>query len=318
MKKFILSLFIWFVWIISFCSAAVIDRTNCAHAAWVVCSNDDFVFLRYWDSSSSMFSWAIINVYSGYAMKTNYPRYFKCYDNSGVLFYDWTNIWNGWQPLLYFKVDWYCVWFSSMSDDSTKVNFYDFHSLFDWASSSQYTSEECQSEYDLVPSSNLISCQSSLSGCQSSLNTCQSDLNICQSNTSWFNDLLNSCSNNLNACNTSLSSCLSNNCPVSSWWINWSSLFINWLQHNSAPYISVSIPEEIAWDYTSTEDEFDLAVSWYNVDTDYIAWIIVNQNSKPSQEDLNKLISEVLPLFIPWLAIILFIYFVFRFIKKIF
>lgn len=168
----------------------------------------------------------------------------------------------------------------------------------------QYTSEECQTEYWLVESWVLTSCQT--------------DLNSCIINTSWFNDLLNNCNNNLNACNLSLSSCLQSNCPTTSWDISWSSLFINDIQHIWWPSIYIWIPEEIGRDYSYVDDDMYITVDWYNVDYDKINWIINTQNYKPSTEDFNYIISSVIPLFVPWLVIILFLYWIFKFIKKIF
>lgn len=113
--------------------------------------------------------------------------------------------------------------------------------------------------------------------------------------------------------------CLENNlCPVSdcSWWL--SDLFINEIQHPSAPLINITIPEEFDWTYTWDEEEYDVVVNWYNVDTEYIDWIIRNQTTLPDKTDFNKAISELVPLLVPWLVIILFLYFVFRSIKKIF
>lgn len=142
---------------------------------------------------------------------------------------------------------------------------------------SQYTSLECQQEYNLIP---LLSV----------------DENYCVDN--WL--------------------CPVNDCPVWTWYWNWSALYINNIQHLSAPIINVDIPEEFDWDYSNDSGEFNLDIKGYNVDTDYIAWIITTQNSKPTNEDLNNIITNVIPLFVPWLVIILFIYFVFRFLKKIF
>ena len=111
--------------------------------------------------------------------------------------------------------------------------------------------------------------------------------------------------------------CVENNlCPTSE--NSWSALYINDIQHEGAWIINITIPEEYDWDYTWNEEEFNLDIIGYNVDTDYIEWIITNQTTKPNQTDLNNIITWVIPLFIPWLVIILFIYFVFRFLKKIF
>lgn len=111
-------------------------------------------------------------------------------------------------------------------------------------------------------------------------------------------------------------------CPVIDTWSieswNWSALFINDIQHVSAPLINITIPEEFDWVYTWTEEEFDLDVKWYNVDTEYIDWLIRTQTTLPNSTDFNNTVSWLIPLFVPWLVIILLIYFIFRFIKKIF
>lgn len=138
--------------------------------------------------------------------------------------------------------------------------------------------------------------QTSLSGCLSDYSTL-----------SW----------NYNSCLWELNSCMSNsNC---SWtWTNWSALFVNNIQHLWKPIINITIPDEISWDYNSTWDLFDLSVVGYNQDSDYIESIINLQNTKPTEDDFNKIVSEIIPLFVPWLLIIAFIYFIFRFIRKIF
>lgn len=105
-------------------------------------------------------------------------------------------------------------------------------------------------------------------------------------------------------------------CPVESW-SNWSSLFINWIQHESYPMINIDITDNVPWDYSINNDVFDLDV-WEAYDQDFIDWVIDSQKTLPNKTDFNNTISWLIPLFIPWLVIILFIYFIFRFIKKIF
>lgn len=99
---------------------------------------------------------------------------------------------------------------------------------------------------------------------------------------------------------------------------NWSALYINEIQHLSDSNININIPEEIDWDYEYTESWMNINISWYNVDYDKITNIINTQNYKPTTEDFNYIISSVIPLFVPWLVIILFLYWIFKFIKKIF
>lgn len=106
-------------------------------------------------------------------------------------------------------------------------------------------------------------------------------------------------------------------------WLCWeistwlSTLYINDIRHESKPFIYINIPEEINWDYTWDIEQISIDVEGYNKDTDYINSVISSQISKPTSEDLWNLINVVTK-FVPWLVIILFIYFVFRFIKKIF
>lgn len=119
---------------------------------------------------------------------------------------------------------------------------------------------------------------------------------------------------------------LNNLCPVYTWdsedlsWVNRSILHINWIEHVWAWFIDITIPEEFDWNYLYTWnwDVFELNISWYNVDTEYIDWIITTQKTLPNKEDFNNTISWLLPWFVPWLVIVLFLYFVFRFLKKVF
>lgn len=146
---------------------------------------------------------------------------------------------------------------------------------------SQYTSLECQSEYDLIPISSV-------------------DSNYCTTN--------NLCP----ACETCPT------CPV--WTGGVSSFYINNILHVGSPIVNMTIPSEIDWDYEYVQwwTVMNIDIEWYNVDEDYIEWIITVQNYKPDSYDFTNLVSNVIPLFVPWLCIILLLYFIFRFIKKIF
>lgn len=136
----------------------------------------------------------------------------------------------------------------------------------------QYTSEECQQEYSLMP------------------------INSCNSEYCWLNWL----------------------CPEYTW-STMSELYINWINHLGAPIINISIPLEQAWDYEYTWDVMNINLSWENnVDYEYIDNIIKTQRSTPDDEDLNTIVSWLIPLFVPWLVLIVFIIFIFRFIKKVF
>ena len=166
------------------------------------------------------------------------------------------------------------AYYRVLNDSSTSCSFP--RQLFDIidnvTSCDNYTSEECQQEYSLMPVSS------------------------CNSEYCWLNWL----------------------CPEYTWSIM-SELYINWINHLSAPIISLTIPLEQYWDYEYTGDTMYIDISWENnVDYEYIDNIIRTQNSKPNAIDFNNIISWLVPLFVPWLVIILLILFIFRFIKKIF
>lgn len=136
----------------------------------------------------------------------------------------------------------------------------------------QYTSQECQQEYSLMP------------------------ISSCNSEYCWLNWL----------------------CPEYTW-STMSELYINWINHLWAPIINLTFPLEQSWDYNYTWDVMNINLSWENnVDYEYMDNIIRTQHSTPNNTDFNNTISWLIPLFIPWLVIILFIIFVFRFLKKIF
>ena len=153
--------------------------------------------------------------------------------------------------------------------------------FFDWDTFDiEMSSLDCQTQYNLIPISSV-------------------DQNYCTTN---------------NLCPSS--SCPV--CPVGSWWV--SSLYINDILHVGAPFIYMTIPQEIGWDYEYTQwwTNMLIDVEWYNVDYDKIEDIVNTQSYTPDEYDLNSIITNVIPLFVPGLVIILFIYFIFRLIKKIF
>ena len=182
-----------------------------------------------------------------------------------------------------------------------------------------------------ILNSNLDSCNSDLSSCQSDLDTCQNSVGCDYSeyesqieSLSWdlssCNSLKNSCISDYGVCSSSLSSCYYDLWNCRAWVCDWqyfSNLFINNIQYPSSSNIFVNVPLEFTYTVDLTWNDTDIDID-YTVDSDYIAWIITTQNSKPTKSDLNYIISSLLPLFVPWLVIILFIYFVFKFIKKVF
>lgn len=138
------------------------------------------------------------------------------------------------------------------------------------------TSLECQSEYSLIPISSVDSTY------------CESN-NLCSS--SWWGE-------------------------CEPWDSNWSALYINDIQHLWKPIISIDIPEEIDRDYLSTDSQFNVDIIGYNVDYEKINTLVDLQSYKPSSDDFTKLISDNLPLILKYLLIVLFLFFVYKGIKK--
>lgn len=273
MKKILLSLFLWFVVFISFCSATVFNTYS-----WH-CNNNGNFCIRTTDLNLNWCVWKyyfMISTTGDVKYDIRFPTYWVMNQNITNSFY-W--IANPCDSIDFSFVDRSTNWF----DYVIKVVSPDeILNIWNW-----WTCPEC-------PTCPEINTWEILSWY---ILESEIDNQYCEDH--WY-------------------------CPlINSWdiiwsWDNWSALFINEIQHPSAPLINITIPEEFDWTYTWDEEEYDVVVNWYNVDTEYIDWIIRNQTTLPDKTDFNKAISELVPLLVPWLVIILFLYFVFRSIKKIF
>ena len=108
--------------------------------------------------------------------------------------------------------------------------------------------------------------------------------------------------------------------PVCETWSvgdNWSALYINWIQHESASLIDINIADWITWDYTIDEDTFDLDIwSWY--DQAYIDWVVDVQSYRPTSEDFTQTFVWGLILFTPYVVILVFVILVWRLLQRIF
>lgn len=180
----------------------------------------------------------------------------------------------------------------------------------------------------------LSSCQTTLSGCMSDLYNTENDLSDALDEIDYLSWQLSSCQNNSQCdyswyileseitpwyCEVQFWLISPSDCPNSSWTgdIQWSSFWVNNFQVMWGRNIYLYIPDWLNWDYTYVDENLQIEVEneW---DSEYIEWVIENQTTLPNKTDLNNIITGVLPLFIPGLVIILFLYFIFRFIKKIF
>ena len=119
------------------------------------------------------------------------------------------------------------------------------------------------------------------------------------------------CINNFNLISPS-------SCPVCSGGVsNWSSLWINNIQHLGASNIYMSIPEEISRDYSYSNswEIMEVDVEGYNVDYDYINNVVEIQKYKPSDEDFNNIVW-ILAQYMPIIVIFIGLLFLYKLLKK--
>lgn len=283
MKKFLLSLLLICLWIVNFSSASL---TYTWYVTWdtlpwnsvIVSISVPYVY-HYWHtvSSSSLRCSFTWNVSGVYYVFWNNDR-----SNNSFVFSAW------WSTNRTFNNELSTVYFFS---SSTAVN--DFVFWYDCTIDTVYDVVGCDySDYELK--SNITE-----SYCTNLYNNLIPVENVDQ----------NYCLNN--------HLCPSYDCPTNTWDLQWSALFINNIQHVGAPLINISIPEEIEWDYSWSSSQFDLDIVWYNVDTEYVEWIIDVQNYVPTSSDFTRifwLFGNYAWLLVSCLFIIIFFYF----IKKLF
>lgn len=142
----------------------------------------------------------------------------------------------------------------------------------------QLTSEQCQSEYNLIPISSI------------NQDYCINN-NYCPVVNTWDIE-----------------------CP----WEWQSRLLINWIDQDSSNVYQVNIPDYLSYDYVHYSDEVsDLNIEWYNEDQDYINWIIDTQNYKPTSEDFTSVFMNIIP-YMKIIIFILFLMLVWKMLKKVF
>lgn len=265
MKKFLLSLVISFVWLISFwyCQTTWLTKWT-EQTRW----NQDYYITE--DTTVSVSNWttAFFHNNSDYDIVLCVINK----DSTSVQGYyaQWSFSINGWSNnhLCYFmpyseNTRYSYMYWGAFEVDITLV-------------SSPMTSLDCQNEYNLIPISSV-------------------DQNYCETN---------------NLCPSWDWSC-------EEWDWNWSALYINNIQHQSAPLINVDIPDYIYWDYSSDEDEFNLYVG-SGYDQDYIDNVIAINSYQPTSQDFTDVFVSGLTLVMPYIVIVLFIIFIRKLIKRIF
>ena len=110
--------------------------------------------------------------------------------------------------------------------------------------------------------------------------------------------------------------CVENDlCPTSTW--SRSELVINDIVHEWKPLINVSIPDDIYWDYSTDDNQFDLYVwSWYN--QEYIDSILAINSYRPDNDDFTNIFVSWLTLIFPYIFVALLIVFMWKLLKRIF
>lgn len=286
------------IWLGSFCNA---DYTNPSRTEYSFNTAENRIYFEF-----TVNSWVVCYMPQWYWTNSNFKLAFLSwwFDNNSNLF-----------PSTYYWYNMYCFdesfWIKYIWD-WTLTNTNRFY-IFNWILSNSFL-ESCQSEEcdysDYVPLSDYNTCLSDL-------NTATWNYQSCQSSISWYVNSLNNCSSNLNQCSTSLSSCLSANCPNNTWSVSWSALFINNIQHIWAPIIRMTIPEELSWDYAYTDsgNNMDIEIEGYNVDYDYINWVVNIQKYKPTTEDFTNIVSNLWSYF-KILVFLLFAFIVIKWITK--
>ncbi len=202
----------------------------------------------------------------------------------------WTMSYNTWAWAVTMNNDYqYCFasWDTVTFNGSTRMNWgllVDYRETWNECPTcptceEQYTSLECQTEYNLIPIESVTA-------------------NYCHVNF-WLIDAAS--------------------CPINEWTgaINWSSLYINETQYSTNDTIRLWIPEFIAWNLTYNTWETIIDIEWYNADTEYIENVISQEKITPTNEDIEyffKWLANYIPLIFVWFFIIL----VWRIIKKSF
>lgn len=143
-----------------------------------------------------------------------------------------------------------------------------------------YTSLECQNEYNLIPIENVTK-------------------EYCEINHNLISP---------------------ESCPICEWSgsINWSALYINNEQVSSASRINVNIDDWIDYNLNYVEDSATINVTGPEWDQEYIQWIIDTNSYQPSTEDFKNVFVWWLTLILPYLVVVLFVVFIWKFIRKIF
>lgn len=142
------------------------------------------------------------------------------------------------------------------------------------------TSLECQTEYNLIPISEVTA-------------------NYCALNF-WMID--------------------PQECPINQWtWaIVRSNLMINDIPYAQNQNINVFIPDFLAWNIAFNDFNTVIEVEWYNADEEYIQNVINQEKLTPTNKDIEEMITWFMTNYFPYLALAIVFLYLARKIYKIF
>lgn len=249
MRKFLLSILVSIIWLVSFWYCYISIPTSISLPWWETIDVVKWDCFR-WQNSSAWWNLSL-------------------YLSDGTLVH--TSIWFNNTSMMCATDTWYVY---NKSSTAIWLYYYNVQELIICPSCTNYTSEECQQEYSLMP------------------------INSCNSEYCWLNWL----------------------CPENTGDVM-SQLYINGIEHLSAPMINITIPMEIQRNYEYTwvnEDIFDLDIWSQQGDENYIQWIIDVNSYRPTSEDFTQTFVWWLMLIFPYIIITAVILFIWRFIRKIF
>lgn len=267
--------------------------------SWTVCLFWNVPYLNIWllNWMSAQYSWRFILDYKVYDLTSllNTELSSSSYSLYTTFYYNWvrTNGWF-WDNLVDNKsyVDIYLSWNKSFDGVSVTRNFNNSpdYTLYKFTADlscpdcsicdDPYTSLECQNEYNLIPVENVTK-------------------EYCEINHNLISP---------------------ESCPICEWSgsINWSALYINNEQVSSASRINVNIDDWIDYNLNYVEDSATINVTGPEWDQEYIQWIIDTNSYQPSTEDFKNVFVWWLTLILPYLVVVLFVVFIWKFIRKIF
>lgn len=296
MKKFLLSLFVWFVWIISFCSAWVytVEWEGCFWRIPIPVSS-------YWDCNFTVnctFTTTDWYAFLNFRVSNFNWNWYNLRNSSNLLGSSITpEVWSpaefNYDFSTYVPSNWNsCLWIpflrSYTCNDYSNWTLH-YSCVFSWDKilSVWWTCPECP----ICPEINTWEILSWY------ILASEIDTNYCVWN--WL------CPNECGSWTDF------------SWDLQYSNIYINSILHPWEENIFIDIPDYIQWDYSITTWDFNIYVwSWY--DMDYMNSIIKINSYRPDSTDFTDVFVSGLTLIFPYIFVVLLLMFIWKLLKRIF